>query len=94
MAIENCADRAANNAYQEKTIDDFLSHLFTGLIELFVNVTDGLRDRTKAIFFFGCIAVFCVVAGCLLTGWASTVLFVLAGLSLIAVILMVCNGFN
>lgn len=84
----------ASNDCQGKIIDDLISHLFTGLLDLFVSVTDGLRERTKAIFFFGCIAIFCVVAGCLLTGWASTLLFVLAGLSLIAVILVLCPGLN
>lgn len=92
--VRSCLVRGANHDYQVKIIDDFLSHLFAGLIELFASATDGLRERTKAIFFFGCLAVFCAVAGCLLTGWASTVLFVLAGLSLIAVIPMVYGGFN
>lgn len=69
-------------------MDDFLSHLFEGLLRLFFWFGDGASERTQALLFFGMTTLFCFIAGFLVGGVASVVLFVLAGLFFLVTLLV------
>lgn len=75
-------------------MEDFLGHVFAAMMELLGVAGEGVNERKLSIAFFSILSIFCLVAGCLLTGWASAVLFGLAGLGLIALALIVCRVLN